>query len=153
MISDACCRQEDDVVALMELAVNKFGSLDCVVSIAGLMQPVADANMSKTNTSTSSEFDVILNINSRGVFLGMLHGARSVHSEPSTLRSTAQLASAMAQDPPKLWTARYCKVGFQKPRPRPYVTFESEQTSVVQGDETAWRQGIYCEHGLDSRCA
>lgn len=62
--------QEDQVEALMGAAVREFGRLDSVLNVAG----IADGAM--TADLPMEQFDRIIDVNLRGVVLGMKHGIR-----------------------------------------------------------------------------
>jgi NAD(P)-dependent dehydrogenase (short-subunit alcohol dehydrogenase family) len=62
-------RRSDDVKAAVDAAVTRFGSLDILCNIAGVLQ--------RSNPLTrvdEEEFDRVIDTNLRGVFLGMKHG-------------------------------------------------------------------------------
>jgi NAD(P)-dependent dehydrogenase (short-subunit alcohol dehydrogenase family) len=59
---------ESDVAALFAAAVEAFGHVDCIVNVAGVDDavPLVDVTM--------EAYDRLMDINVRGVFLGMKHG-------------------------------------------------------------------------------
>ncbi len=62
--------EESQVKALVDRAVAQFGRLDIMVNNAGigyLMQPIVDTDVAR--------WDAVLNVNLRGVFLGIKHAA------------------------------------------------------------------------------
>ncbi len=62
--------EEQQVKALVDRAVAQFGRLDIMVNNAGigyLMQPIVDTDVAR--------WDAVLNVNLRGVFLGIKHAA------------------------------------------------------------------------------
>ena len=63
---------EPDVVALMEFARREFGRVDAMLNVAGLgtAGPLADADM--------AEYDRVLDVDLRGVFLGTKHAIRAM---------------------------------------------------------------------------
>jgi len=63
---------EADVEAMMHAAVDQFGRLDAVLNVAG----VADAAM--LTDVTMEHYDRTMNIDLRGVLLGMKHGIRAM---------------------------------------------------------------------------
>lgn len=70
--------EEDDVEALASFAQEKFGSLDIWVNNAGvgyLMKALVDTE--------ASEWDTVLGVNLRGVFLGIKHAARRMIKQGS----------------------------------------------------------------------
>jgi NAD(P)-dependent dehydrogenase (short-subunit alcohol dehydrogenase family) len=64
--------QEADVEATMRAAVEEFGRLDAVLNVAG----VADGIM--LTDVTMEQYDRMMNIDLRGVFLGLKHGIRTM---------------------------------------------------------------------------
>src|SRR5262245_3386634 len=64
--------KEADVEAVMRAAVDKFGRLDAVLNVAG----VADACM--LADVPMAQYDRLMDIDLRGVFLGMKHGIRKM---------------------------------------------------------------------------
>jgi NAD(P)-dependent dehydrogenase (short-subunit alcohol dehydrogenase family) len=64
--------KEADVEAAMRAAVEEFGRLDAVLNVAG----IADGVMLKD--VTMEQYDRIMDIDLRGVFLGMKHGIRTM---------------------------------------------------------------------------
>jgi NAD(P)-dependent dehydrogenase (short-subunit alcohol dehydrogenase family) len=64
--------READVEAAVQAAVDTFGKLDVVLNVAGIgtPQPLVDLEM--------SELDRIVDVNLRGVLLGMKHGIRAM---------------------------------------------------------------------------
>jgi NAD(P)-dependent dehydrogenase (short-subunit alcohol dehydrogenase family) len=64
--------QEADVEALMALAVKEFGRVDAVLNVAGIGSggPLANVRM--------EDYDQTLDVDLRGVILGMKHGIRAM---------------------------------------------------------------------------
>ena len=69
-----CCdvTQEADVEAMMRAAVEEFGRLDAVCNVAG----IAEAALLKD--VTMDQYDRMMNIDLRGVLLGIKHGMRAM---------------------------------------------------------------------------
>ena len=63
---------EDDVEAMMRAAIEEFGRLDAVLNVAG----IADGAM--LADTTAAQYDRMMDIDMRGVFLGMQHGIRTM---------------------------------------------------------------------------
>jgi NAD(P)-dependent dehydrogenase (short-subunit alcohol dehydrogenase family) len=63
---------EADVEAMMGAAIERFGRLDAVLNVAG----IADAAM--LTDVTMDHYDRMMNIDLRGVLLGMKHGMRAM---------------------------------------------------------------------------
>jgi NAD(P)-dependent dehydrogenase (short-subunit alcohol dehydrogenase family) len=64
--------REDDVAAMVQAAVDTFGRVDVLLNVAGIGSggPVADVTM--------AEYDKILDVDLRGVLLGMKYGIRAM---------------------------------------------------------------------------
>ncbi|MFC5752237.1 SDR family NAD(P)-dependent oxidoreductase [Actinomadura rugatobispora] len=64
--------KEDDVAAMIETAVQRFGRVDAVLNVAGIGVglPITDLTM--------DHYDTTMNVDLRGVLLGMKHGIRAM---------------------------------------------------------------------------
>ena len=64
--------REDDVEALFAAAVTEFGRVDAVLNVAGIGKatPIAELDM--------ADYDSIMDVDLRGVLLGMKHGVRAM---------------------------------------------------------------------------
>jgi len=60
--------READVAALFEAALDEFGRVDAVLNVAGIGEPTP------IETVTMEQYDRILDVDLRGVLLGMKHG-------------------------------------------------------------------------------
>ena len=70
-------REEDEVSAMIDHAVSRFGRLDILVNNAGvgyLFGPLIEA--------TQERWDTVLNVNLRGAFFAMKHAARQMLAQP-----------------------------------------------------------------------
>jgi NAD(P)-dependent dehydrogenase (short-subunit alcohol dehydrogenase family) len=63
---------EGDVEALMSAAVDEFGRLDAVLNVAGIADGIMLADV------TMEQYDRMMDVDLRGVFLGMKHGIRTM---------------------------------------------------------------------------
>ena len=63
---------EDDVDALFEAALREFGRVDAVLNVAGIGEatPITDVTM--------AQYDKVLDVDLRGVLLGMKYGIRAM---------------------------------------------------------------------------
>src|SRR5215472_6341088 len=63
---------EDDVAALFDVAVREFGRVDAVLNVAGIGEatPITDVTM--------DQYDKVLDVDLRGVLLGMKYGIRAM---------------------------------------------------------------------------
>jgi len=62
--------REDEVEAMMRAAIEEFGRLDAVLNVAGIAEGVMLTDV------TMEHFDRTMNVDVRGVLLGMKHGIR-----------------------------------------------------------------------------
>jgi NAD(P)-dependent dehydrogenase (short-subunit alcohol dehydrogenase family) len=64
--------KEEDVQATMQAALDEFGHIDAVLNVAGIggPEPLHDLSM--------KEFDSVIDVNLRGVILGMKYGIRAM---------------------------------------------------------------------------
>jgi NAD(P)-dependent dehydrogenase (short-subunit alcohol dehydrogenase family) len=60
--------QEADVEAMIGAAVEEFGRIDAVLNVAGIADPMRVADI------TMEHYDKVMNVDLRGVLLGMKHG-------------------------------------------------------------------------------
>lgn len=93
---------EPDVEALIELAIEKFGRLDCIFNNAG----VGGAMGSVTET-LESEYDITMDILVKGVFFGMKHAARAMkkQGEGGSIISTSSVAGMGGGAGPHIYSA------------------------------------------------
>jgi len=63
---------ESDVAALMSAAVEEFGRLDVVLNVAGIADGIMLADV------TMEQYDRMMDVDLRGVFLGMKHGIKTM---------------------------------------------------------------------------
>jgi NAD(P)-dependent dehydrogenase (short-subunit alcohol dehydrogenase family) len=64
--------QDDQVAAVMQKAIDTFGRLDVVCNVAGI------AHATKLADVTAEEYAKLLDVDLRGVFLGIQHGIRTM---------------------------------------------------------------------------
>lgn len=84
--------KEGDVKAVVDLAVSKFGRLNCMFNNAGT--PGAVESIEKVSVE---EFDNLVGVHLRGVFLGIKHAAPVLKSRRSgSIINTASVAGIMA---------------------------------------------------------
>src|SRR5689334_1647537 len=63
---------EADVEAMMRAAVDEFGRLDAVLNVAGIADGIMLADV------TMEQYDRMMDVDLRGVFLGMKHGIKTM---------------------------------------------------------------------------
>jgi NAD(P)-dependent dehydrogenase (short-subunit alcohol dehydrogenase family) len=64
--------RESDVEATMKAALDEFGRVDCVLNVAGIGSP------GRIHELKMEDFDSTMDVNLRGVLLGMKHGIRAM---------------------------------------------------------------------------
>lgn len=94
--------REDDVAAMIDLAVSAFGRLDCVFNNAGLVGaigPISDLAV--------DDWDSTVAVLLRGVFLGMKHGARVLKAQGTggAIVNTASVAGLSGGEGPQAYSA------------------------------------------------
>jgi NAD(P)-dependent dehydrogenase (short-subunit alcohol dehydrogenase family) len=94
--------EERDVAAAIQLAVSKFGRLDCVFNnagIAGAFGPITHLDV--------GEWDETFAVLVRGVMLGMKHGARvmKAQGQGGSFINTASIAGLSGGDGPQAYSA------------------------------------------------
>jgi NAD(P)-dependent dehydrogenase (short-subunit alcohol dehydrogenase family) len=65
--------QEDEVAAAFDLAMSTFGRVDAVLNVAGI-----SGTPTPLHELTMDAYDAVLNVNLRGVFLGIKYGVRAM---------------------------------------------------------------------------
>ncbi|XP_009787721.1 (+)-borneol dehydrogenase 2-like [Nicotiana sylvestris] len=92
---------EADISQAVDFAVQKFGTLDILVNNAGLTGPT----YTDIRDYELSVFDNVLDVNVKGVFLGMKHAARiMIPRKKGSIVSLSSAASAIAGAAPHAYT-------------------------------------------------
>jgi NAD(P)-dependent dehydrogenase (short-subunit alcohol dehydrogenase family) len=82
----------DEVQAMIESAITRFGRLDVLCNNAGI-----DGQVAHTGEYPEEEFDRVFNVNGRGVFLGMRYGIpRLLENGGGTIVNTASMAAMVS---------------------------------------------------------
>ncbi|KAK1355571.1 Sex determination protein tasselseed-2 [Heracleum sosnowskyi] len=105
---------EEDIEALINSAISRYGRLDILFNNAGVL-----GNQSKHKSIVNfdvDEFDRVMNVNVRGVALGMKHAARvMIPRGDGCIISTASVAGVMGGLGPHAYTAsKHAIVGLTK---------------------------------------
>jgi NAD(P)-dependent dehydrogenase (short-subunit alcohol dehydrogenase family) len=64
--------RESDIEAMVNAAVEKFGRIDAMLNVAGIVLPRLISEI------TADDYDKTMNVNLRGVLFGMKHGVRAM---------------------------------------------------------------------------
>lgn len=93
---------EEDIAAMCELAINRFGQLDVLFNNAG----VGGAIGPLTET-TVEDWDYTFDVLGKGVFLGIKHGARIMRSQGNggSIINTASIAGLSGDGGPLVYSA------------------------------------------------
>ncbi|KAF5729306.1 xanthoxin dehydrogenase [Tripterygium wilfordii] len=98
---------EDDIRHAVDFTVEKFGTLDIMVNNAGLSGPV-NRDIRDVEIST---FDKVVDVNLRGVFIGMKHAARiMIPQKKGAIISIGSLACEVGGMAPHAYTGAKCGV-------------------------------------------
>jgi NAD(P)-dependent dehydrogenase (short-subunit alcohol dehydrogenase family) len=103
--------KEDDVAALVDLAISRFGKLDIMFNNAGIVGAVGPID-----TTPASEWNASLAVLINGVFFGMKHAARVMKpAECGSIISMASTAGLMGGLGPHAYAAgKHAVVGMTK---------------------------------------
>lgn len=94
--------REEDVRAMLELAVDRFGALDIVFNNAGVGGAVGPLT-----ETTVEDWDYTMNVLARGVFLGIKHAARIMRARGrgGSIINTASVAALSGDGGPLVYSA------------------------------------------------
>jgi len=98
--TDVAC--EEDVIAMLEHAVDRFGRLDVVFNNAGVGGAIGPV----TETSVA-DWDYTFDVLAKGVFLGIKHAARIMRAQKSggSIINTASIAGLSGDGGPLVYSA------------------------------------------------
>nr|ABR18410.1 unknown [Picea sitchensis] len=103
--------KEQDMSAVVELAMEKYGQLDIMYNNAGI--GIADKSVAEYDME---QFDRVMKVNVRGVMLGIKHAARvMIPQKKGCIISTASVASIVGGLTPYSYTAsKHAVIGLTK---------------------------------------
>ncbi|XWS65771.1 hypothetical protein CRYUN_Cryun05aG0142200 [Craigia yunnanensis] len=103
---------EEEVHSAVDFAVNKFGTLDIMINNAGLSGPPYD----DIRNYDLSDFQKVMNVNVKGVFLGMKHAARiMIPQEKGSIISICSVSSIIGGLGPHAYTgSKHAVLGLNK---------------------------------------
>lgn len=94
--------KENDVRRAIDFTVDKYGTLDIMVNNAG----ISGSPCNDIRNTELSEFEKVLDLNVKGVFLGMKHAARiMIPAKKGTIISLSSVASTVGGLGPHPYTA------------------------------------------------
>ncbi len=94
--------REDDIVAMMQCALDRFGRLDVVFNNAGVGGAIGPLTETRVE-----DWDYTMDVLAKGVFLGVKHGARILRAqgEGGSIINTASIAALSGDAGPLVYSA------------------------------------------------
>ncbi|XP_057830930.2 short-chain dehydrogenase reductase 2a [Cryptomeria japonica] len=104
--------KESDVSAAVDLAMQKYGQLDIMFNNAG----IADAQKGTVAEYDCKQFEIVMNVNAKGVLHGMKHAGRvMIPAQKGCIISTASVAAVLGGGMSYAYTAaKHAVVGLSK---------------------------------------
>jgi len=105
--------KEEDMSAVVDLAIEKHGQLDIMYNNAGIYDTVMVKSVAEFNME---QFDRVMSVNVKGVMLGIKHAARvMIPRKKGCIISTSSLASILGAAAPYSYTAsKHAVIGLTK---------------------------------------
>lgn len=132
--------KEEDVERYVKAAVDTYGRIDAFFNNAGVLQ-----KFTLLENLDAAEFDRIINVNVRGVFLGLKHVLKVMHAQGSgSIINTASTAGLRAEHSMSAYTAsKHAVIGLTKAAALEYVKKGIRVNAICPGGvDTALTQSV-----------
>ncbi|WP_343069207.1 glucose 1-dehydrogenase [Cohnella thailandensis] len=132
--------KEEDVERYVKAAMDTYGRIDAFFNNAGVLQ-----KFTLLENLDVTEFDRILNVNVRGVFLGLKHVLKVMHAQGSgSVINTASTAGLRAEHSMSAYTAsKHAVIGLTKSAAIEYVKKGVRVNAICPGGvDTALTQAV-----------